>query len=59
MGIMVVIVKRNTARRKLRSLLNRSRAKKNSGFDAKRFNGALPLKGDPVKLQRKMRDEWA
>ncbi|MBL7958191.1 MAG: hypothetical protein JNM49_09530 [Flavobacteriales bacterium] len=56
---MVVIVKRNTARRKLRSLLNRSRAKKNSGFDAKRFNGALPLKGDPVKLQRKMRDEWA
>ncbi|MCB9182672.1 MAG: hypothetical protein H6591_02045 [Flavobacteriales bacterium] len=56
---MVVIVKRNTTPRKLKSLLKKGRTKKASGFDAKRFNGALPLKGDPVKHQRKLRDEWA
>lgn len=56
---MVVIVKRNTTRQKLKGLLKRTRTKKTAGFDAKRFNGALPMKGDPVKQQRKLRDEWA
>ena len=56
---MVVIVKRNTSRAKLRSLLKKAKSVKTKGFNAKRFNGALILKGDPVKVQRALRDEWA
>lgn len=56
---MVVIVKRNTSRSKLRGLLKKTKGVKSKGFDAKRFNGALPLKGDPIKVQRALRDEWS
>ena len=56
---MVVIVKRNTSGAKLRNLIKKVRSVKDKGFDAKRFNGALALKGDPVKIQRALRDEWA
>lgn len=55
---MVVVVKRNTSRNSLKALLRKARPKKAKGFDAKRFNGALKLKGDPVKVQRALRDEW-
>lgn len=55
---MVVIVKRNTSHKELKVLLKRTRPKKVKGFDAKRFNGALKLKGDPLKVQRMLRDEW-
>lgn len=55
---MVLIVKKNTSRAKLKALLKASKMRKTEGFDAKRFNGALPLKGDPLKTQRKLRDEW-
>jgi hypothetical protein len=55
---MVVIVKRNTPRKSLKALLRKARPKKAKGFDAKRFNGVLKLKGDPVKVQRALRDEW-
>ncbi len=55
---MVVIVKRNTSRKSLQALLRKATSRKSKGFDAKRFNGALKLKGDPVKVQRALRDEW-
>ncbi|HRN36701.1 MAG TPA: hypothetical protein PLL18_07290 [Flavobacteriales bacterium] len=55
---MVLIVKKHTSRTKLKGLLKASQRRKAQGFDAKRFNGALPLKGDPLKVQRKLRDEW-
>jgi len=56
---MVVIVKRNTPLAKLKALLRKGKVSKTKGFDAKRFNGALPLKGDPIKVQRTLRNEWA
>ncbi len=55
---MVLIVKKHTSRTKLKGLLKASQRRKAQGFDARRFNGALPLKGDPLKVQRKLRDEW-
>lgn len=55
---MVVVVKRNTSRKGLKALLKKVKPNKAKGFDAKRFNGALKLKGDPVKVQRTLRDEW-
>ncbi|MFZ1691833.1 MAG: hypothetical protein WAT74_01440 [Flavobacteriales bacterium] len=56
---MVIVLKKRTPRKKLRAALKASKAKHVEGFDAKRFNGALPMKGNPVKEQRKQRDEWA
>lgn len=55
--MMVVIVKKNTSRAKLRDLLKAKKRSRAKGFDAKRFNGALKLEGDPVKVQRKLRDD--
>ncbi len=54
MGLFVI---RNTSRKSLKALLKKAGPKKVKGFDAKRFNGALKLKGDPLKVQRAMRDE--
>ncbi|NVM64330.1 uncharacterized protein (UPF0335 family) [Mucilaginibacter sp. SG538B] len=28
------------------------------GFDAKKYNGKVPLKEDPLTIQTKLRDEW-
>lgn len=56
---MSVAVKRKTSSKSMKSSLKKARLKKSEGFDAKRFNGALKLKGDPMKVQRKLRDEWA
>lgn len=56
--LMVIIVKKNTTRAKLRELLRSKKHYSVKGFDAERFNGILKLKGDPVKVQRKLRDEW-
>ncbi|MCC6939927.1 MAG: hypothetical protein IT226_17055 [Flavobacteriales bacterium] len=56
---MSVVIKKKSPAKRMKSLLKKARPKKTEGFDAKRFNGALKLKGDPVKVQRKLRDEWA
>lgn len=56
---MSVAVKKKSPSSRMKTVLKKSRTKKTEGFDAKRFNGALKLKGDPVKIQRKLRDEWA
>jgi hypothetical protein len=29
-----------------------------SGFDAKKYNGALKLKEDPLHIQKQLRNEW-
>ncbi len=55
---MVVVVKKRTPRAKLKTLLKEGPRKRMKGFDAKRFNGALTLAGDPITVQRKLRDEW-
>jgi len=31
---------------------------KGKGFDAKKYSGTVKFKGNPVKIQRKLRDEW-
>jgi hypothetical protein len=56
---MSVVVKKKSPGKRIKRLLKKARTKRTEGFDAKRFNGALKLKGDPVKVQRKLRDEWA
>lgn len=29
-----------------------------TGFNAKKYNGVLKLKEDPLSIQKKLRDEW-
>ncbi|OYQ34407.1 hypothetical protein CHU92_11685 [Flavobacterium cyanobacteriorum] len=31
---------------------------KSKGFDAKAFSGTVKFKGNPVEIQKEMRDEW-
>ena len=34
------------------------KGKDRAGFDAKKYNGILKLKEDPLVIQKKLRDEW-
>lgn len=58
---MTTIIKRTTTRRELSSLL-RSRARKSKkrgkGVDVRSFAGRLKLEGDPLEIQKRMRDGW-
>ncbi len=47
-------------RKKPKRLTNRklSNKKKPTGFPAHLFTGKVKFEGDPVEIQRKMRDEW-
>ncbi len=29
-----------------------------SGFNAKKYNGTIKLKNDPLKIQKQLRNEW-
>ena len=55
---MVGFVNKNTSRADLRDFLKAKKWSRGKGFDAKRFNGALKVEGDPVQVQLKLRDEW-
>ncbi len=56
---MTTIVKRTTTRKELAALLKgKKRTRKNKGVDVKSFAGKLKLDGDPLAIQKKMRDGW-
>ena len=55
---MVTLLKKRTPRKKVKAALKKAKARPLKTFDAKRFKGALPMEGDPVAEQRKLRDEW-
>ena len=57
---MTVVIRRGESKisieRKL-SGLNKSK-RKAKGFPANRFLGKLKIMGDPIEIQRQLRDEW-
>ena len=53
---MVIIIKKNSTKDAIMSLLSKLRSKK--GFNAKKHCGVIKLKSDPLTIQKKMRDEW-
>jgi len=56
---MVLILKKGASKKeiaKIEDILYQDKA--NSGFNAKKYNGTLPLNEDPLKIQSKLRDEW-
>lgn len=56
---MTTIVKRTTTRKELVALLKgKKRARKKKGVDVKSFSGKLKLEGDPLEIQKRMRDGW-
>ncbi|MBL8001925.1 MAG: hypothetical protein JNL05_08185 [Flavobacteriales bacterium] len=56
---MTTILKRSTTRKQLAALLKAKRRKrKGKGVDVKSFAGKLKLAGDPLEIQKRMRDGW-
>lgn len=56
---MTTIIKRSTTRKQLSALLKtRKRKTKKQGVDVRRFAGKLKLEGDPLEIQKRMRDGW-
>ena len=56
---MVTIIKKGTSKEKILSLLEHWKNKKGrKGIDLQKYCGAIQLKEDPLKLQKKWRNEW-
>jgi hypothetical protein len=56
---MTIPVKRTTTRKKLSALLKgKKRTRKNRGVDVVSFGSKLKLDGDPLEVQKRMRDGW-
>ena len=56
---MTTIVKRTTTRKELTALLKgKQRRRRMKGVDVKSFAGKLKLEGDPLEIQKRMRDGW-
>ncbi len=56
---MTTIIKRSTTRKQLSALLKtRKRRTKKHGVDVKSYAGKLKLEGDPLEIQKRMRDGW-
>ena len=56
---MVLVLKKGASKkdiRKIEELLFKE--KSSGGFDAKKYNGTMNLKEDPLTIQKKLRDEW-
>ena len=56
---MVLVLKENATKEDIDKIEKELFQKKSKGgFDAKKFNGLIPNLGDPLAIQKKMRDEW-
>lgn len=60
---MILTLKKGVDRKEIKlleeKLAHRMQQKKSDkGFDAGKYNGVIKLKGDPLEIQRRLRDEW-
>ncbi|MFZ5971220.1 MAG: hypothetical protein ACOYXA_06480 [Bacteroidota bacterium] len=56
---MTIIIKKGESKKSMEAKLRKLNArKKKKGFPAHRFTGKMKIAGDPVQIQRKLRDEW-
>lgn len=53
---MVTIIKKGTNIKEIDQLLSKLEAPKK--FDSYKHLGTIKLKGDPLEIQKRMRDEW-
>ncbi len=54
---MVLILNKNTSRKEMERMLKKFSAKK-KGIDTLKYCGIVALKGDPLLIQKRLRDEW-
>ncbi|MBX2900198.1 MAG: hypothetical protein KF775_11130 [Cyclobacteriaceae bacterium] len=54
----VVKIKRGESKRSIENKLRKIKGKDKKGFPSKLFTGKVKFDGNPVELQRKLRDEW-
>ena len=56
---MEVVLKSGATKKEIEELEEALYKKKNSGgFNAKKYNGKIPLNDDALAIQKKLRDEW-
>lgn len=56
---MKLILKKNADKKEVREIERKlSEKRSRRGFNAKKYNGVLFLKEDPLTIQKELRDEW-
>lgn len=56
---MVLILKKGASKKEISAIEKQLYREKNkSGFNAKKYNGVIKLKGNPLVIQNRLRDEW-
>ena len=56
---MVLVLKRGATKKEIEALEKKLyKAKASTGFNAKKYNGILKLKEDPLTIQKRLRNEW-
>jgi uncharacterized protein (UPF0335 family) len=56
---MVLILKRGASKKDIKAIEKKLYQEKSAaGFNAKKYNGVIKLKEDPLVIQNKLRDEW-
>lgn len=55
---MVLVLKKGAGEKEIEAIEKKILKKSSTGFDAHKYNGALKIKGDALKIQKQLRDEW-
>lgn len=56
---MVVVIKKNAKRKEIDRVLRSIKPKKTGKLlNAKNYCGIIKVNGDPLEIQKKLRDEW-
>ena len=56
---MVSVLKKGASKKQIDAIEKKIYNQNSStGFDAKRYNGILKLKEEPLNIQKRMRNEW-
>lgn len=56
---MVLLLKKDASKKDIAAIDKKLyKIKPVPGFDAKKYNGVLKIKEDPLAIQKRMRDEW-
>ena len=56
---MVLILKKGSGKKEIAAIEEKLyKVKANGGFNAKKYNGILKLKANPLMIQKKLRNEW-
>ena len=55
---MVTTLKYGSKKDSIARLLNKLAKRVSQGIDARRYSGVIRLAGDPLQIQKALRDEW-